>query len=120
MWRGWTSGPAGSRRCGPPRGSRCGGTSHAPPRAGAGAWCAGSPTARAPTRCPRGGTRATGSWSTAGGPGARCRIVSELDRHGKECALLTFPGEQHGWRRQETIVAVLEAELAFYEKIFWG
>ncbi|GAA2686031.1 S9 family peptidase [Nonomuraea recticatena] len=48
------------------------------------------------------------------------RFVSELDRHGKECALLTFPGEQHGWRRQETIVAVLEAELAFYEKIFWG
>ncbi|MEV4167650.1 prolyl oligopeptidase family serine peptidase [Nonomuraea dietziae] len=48
------------------------------------------------------------------------RFVSELDRHGKECALLTFPGEQHVWRRQETVVAVLEAELTFYEKFFWG
>lgn len=48
------------------------------------------------------------------------RFVAELDRHGKEWALLTFPGEQHGWRREETIVAVLEAELAFYERIFKG
>lgn len=46
------------------------------------------------------------------------RFVAELDRHGKEWALLTFPGEQHGWRREETIVAVLEAELAFYGLIF--
>ncbi|GAA4080605.1 prolyl oligopeptidase family serine peptidase [Nonomuraea soli] len=44
------------------------------------------------------------------------RFVAELDRHGKEWALLTFPGEQHGWRREETIVAVLEAELDFYEE----
>ncbi|MFI6813886.1 prolyl oligopeptidase family serine peptidase [Nonomuraea sp. NPDC050328] len=46
------------------------------------------------------------------------RFVAELDRHGKEWALLTFPGEQHGWRREETIVAALEAELAFYGQIF--
>ncbi|SEM34008.1 prolyl oligopeptidase family serine peptidase [Nonomuraea pusilla] len=46
------------------------------------------------------------------------RFVAELDKHGKEWALLTFPGEQHGWRREETIVAVLEAELAFYGLIF--
>ncbi|MEU8404121.1 prolyl oligopeptidase family serine peptidase [Nonomuraea sp. NPDC048892] len=46
------------------------------------------------------------------------RFTAELDRHGKEWALLTFPGEQHGWRREETIVAVLEAELAFYGLIF--
>ena len=46
------------------------------------------------------------------------RFVAELDRHGKEWALLTFPGEQHGWRREETIVAALEAELAFYGMIF--
>ncbi|MER6947651.1 prolyl oligopeptidase family serine peptidase [Nonomuraea sp. NPDC000554] len=46
------------------------------------------------------------------------RFVAELDRHGKEWALLTFPGEQHGWRREETIVAVLEAELAFYGLLF--
>lgn len=50
--------------------------------------------------------------------GQAARFVAELDRHGKEWALLTFPGEQHGWRREETIVAVLEAELAFYGLIF--
>ncbi|MGN9839988.1 prolyl oligopeptidase family serine peptidase [Nonomuraea sp. H19] len=46
------------------------------------------------------------------------RFTAELDKHGKEWALLTYPGEQHGWRREETIVAVLEAELAFYGLIF--
>ncbi|WP_236003356.1 S9 family peptidase [Nonomuraea antri] len=46
------------------------------------------------------------------------RFVAELDKHGKQWAMLTFPGEQHGWRREETIVAVLEAELAFYGLIF--
>ncbi|MEU8249320.1 prolyl oligopeptidase family serine peptidase [Nonomuraea sp. NPDC048916] len=46
------------------------------------------------------------------------RFVAELDRHGKAWALLTFPGEQHGWRKEETIVAALEAELAFYGEIF--
>ncbi|MGP3910595.1 prolyl oligopeptidase family serine peptidase [Nonomuraea sp. 10N515B] len=46
------------------------------------------------------------------------RFTAELDKHGKEWALLTFPGEQHGWRREETIVAALEAELAFYGLIF--
>jgi dipeptidyl aminopeptidase/acylaminoacyl peptidase len=46
------------------------------------------------------------------------RFVAELDRNGKEWALLTFAGEQHGWRREETIVAVLEAELAFYGQLF--
>jgi dipeptidyl aminopeptidase/acylaminoacyl peptidase len=46
------------------------------------------------------------------------RFVDELDKHGKEWALLTFAGEQHGWRREETIVAALEAELAFYGLIF--
>jgi dipeptidyl aminopeptidase/acylaminoacyl peptidase len=46
------------------------------------------------------------------------RFVAELDRNGKRWALLTYPGEQHGWRREETIVAVLEAELAFYGILF--
>ncbi|NUT11317.1 MAG: S9 family peptidase [Nonomuraea sp.] len=46
------------------------------------------------------------------------RFTAELDKHGKQWALMTFPGEQHGWRREETIVAVLEAELAFYGLIF--
>ncbi|MFG3439449.1 prolyl oligopeptidase family serine peptidase [Nonomuraea sp. NPDC047897] len=46
------------------------------------------------------------------------RFVAELDRHGRRWALLTFPGEQHGWRREETIVTALEAELAFYGLVF--
>jgi dipeptidyl aminopeptidase/acylaminoacyl peptidase len=46
------------------------------------------------------------------------RFVAELGRHGRPWALLTFPGEQHGWRREETIVAALESELAFYGLIF--
>ncbi|PZG38193.1 S9 family peptidase [Spongiactinospora gelatinilytica] len=46
------------------------------------------------------------------------RFVRELDRHGTPWAYRTFPGEQHGWRREETIVAVLEAELAFYGLVF--
>ncbi|MEV0595473.1 S9 family peptidase [Nonomuraea cavernae] len=45
------------------------------------------------------------------------RFVAELDRHGRQWALLTFPGEQHGWRKEETIVAALEAELAFYGQV---
>ncbi|TNY34460.1 S9 family peptidase [Thermomonospora catenispora] len=32
-------------------------------------------------------------------------------------AYLTFPGESHGFRRAETIVACLEAELAFYGRV---
>ncbi|WP_176902982.1 prolyl oligopeptidase family serine peptidase [Nonomuraea maritima] len=46
------------------------------------------------------------------------RFVDELDKHGRQWELLTYPGEQHGWRREETIVATLEAELAFYGLIF--
>lgn len=33
-------------------------------------------------------------------------------------ALVTFPGEGHGFRRQETIVRTLEAELSFYGRVF--
>ncbi|MEU9834124.1 prolyl oligopeptidase family serine peptidase [Streptosporangium sp. NPDC048047] len=46
------------------------------------------------------------------------RFVAALDRAGTPWAYITFPGEQHGWRREETIVAALEAELAFYGLIF--
>ncbi|GAA4235789.1 dipeptidyl aminopeptidase/acylaminoacyl peptidase [Streptosporangium album] len=46
------------------------------------------------------------------------RFVAALEREGTPWAYLTFPGEQHGWRREETIVAALEAELAFYGLIF--
>jgi dipeptidyl aminopeptidase/acylaminoacyl peptidase len=31
---------------------------------------------------------------------------------------LEFPGEQHGFRRAETIARALEAELAFYRRVF--
>jgi dipeptidyl aminopeptidase/acylaminoacyl peptidase len=41
-----------------------------------------------------------------------------MDAAGGRWAYLTFPGEQHGWRKKETIVAALEAELAFYGLIF--
>ncbi|MDP9862088.1 MULTISPECIES: dipeptidyl-peptidase 5 [Streptosporangium] len=46
------------------------------------------------------------------------RFADALEREGTPWAYLTFPGEQHGWRREETIVAALEAELAFYGLIF--
>jgi dipeptidyl aminopeptidase/acylaminoacyl peptidase len=31
---------------------------------------------------------------------------------------VTFEGEQHGFRRKETIVTALEKELALYAKVF--
>ena len=31
-----------------------------------------------------------------------------------------FPGEGHGWRKAETIVAALEKELGFYLKVMYG
>lgn len=51
-------------------------------------------------------------------PGQAERFVAALDEHGGRWAYLTFAGEQHGWRREGTIVAALEAELAFYGLIF--
>ena len=33
---------------------------------------------------------------------------------------LTFEGEQHGFRRADTIVRALEAELAFYQRVLYG
>jgi dipeptidyl aminopeptidase/acylaminoacyl peptidase len=45
------------------------------------------------------------------------KIVAALERNGIPHAYLTFEGEQHGFRRAETIVRVLEAELAFYGQV---
>lgn len=45
-------------------------------------------------------------------------IVDALDRRGIPHAYLAFEGEQHGFRRAETIVAVLDAELSFYGQVF--
>jgi dipeptidyl aminopeptidase/acylaminoacyl peptidase len=45
-------------------------------------------------------------------------MVAALERNGVPHAYLAFEGEQHGFRRAETIVRSLEAELSFYAQIF--
>ena len=45
-------------------------------------------------------------------------MVDALDRKGLPVAYLAFEGEQHGFRRAETIRRTLEAELYFYGRIF--
>jgi dipeptidyl aminopeptidase/acylaminoacyl peptidase len=45
-------------------------------------------------------------------------FVAALEKKGIPHAYLTFEGEQHGFRRQETVVAALEAELSFYGQVF--
>ena len=44
-------------------------------------------------------------------------IASDLAAHGIPYAYLPFEGESHGFRKAETIVACLEAELSFYGQI---
>jgi dipeptidyl aminopeptidase/acylaminoacyl peptidase len=44
-------------------------------------------------------------------------IAAALERRGVPHAYLAFPGEQHGFRRAETIERALEAELWFYGRI---
>ncbi len=51
-------------------------------------------------------------------PAQADRFVASLDGSGVPHAYLTFEGEQHGFRRAETIVAALEAELSFYGQVF--
>ncbi len=46
------------------------------------------------------------------------RIVQALDAAGIPHAYLAFEGEQHGFRRAETIAAVHDAELSFYAQVF--
>jgi len=45
-------------------------------------------------------------------------IVAALRAKGVPVAYLEFEGEQHGFRKAETIVSSLEAELAFYGQVF--
>jgi dipeptidyl aminopeptidase/acylaminoacyl peptidase len=45
-------------------------------------------------------------------------MVEALRRKGLPVAYLTFSGEQHGFRKAETIQTVLRAELAFYGRVF--
>lgn len=46
------------------------------------------------------------------------RFVASLDGSGVPHAYLAFEGEQHGFRRAETIVASLHAEISFYGQVF--
>jgi dipeptidyl aminopeptidase/acylaminoacyl peptidase len=46
------------------------------------------------------------------------RFVAALHGSGIPHAHLSFPGEQHGFRKAETIAAALQAELAFYGQVF--
>ncbi|NED96939.1 S9 family peptidase [Phytoactinopolyspora alkaliphila] len=46
------------------------------------------------------------------------RYVQAMRGRGVAHAYLTFEGEQHGFRRDETIVAALEAELSLYSQVF--
>ncbi|HST66273.1 MAG TPA: S9 family peptidase, partial [Mycobacteriales bacterium] len=45
-------------------------------------------------------------------------FVAALEKKGIPHAYLAFEGEQHGFRRQETVIAALEAELSFYGQVF--
>jgi dipeptidyl aminopeptidase/acylaminoacyl peptidase len=45
-------------------------------------------------------------------------MVEALREKGLAVAYVAFPGEQHGFRRAETIKRALDAELYFYSKIF--
>jgi dipeptidyl aminopeptidase/acylaminoacyl peptidase len=44
-------------------------------------------------------------------------ITADLAAHGIRHAYLSFKGESHGFRRAETVIACLEAELSFYGQI---
>lgn len=46
------------------------------------------------------------------------RFVKALDGSGIPHAYLTFAGEQHGFRKADTITAALLAELSFYGQVF--
>jgi dipeptidyl aminopeptidase/acylaminoacyl peptidase len=45
-------------------------------------------------------------------------IAADLAAHGIRHAYIAFAGESHGFRKAESVIASLEAELAFYGEIF--
>ncbi|SDU76431.1 dipeptidyl-peptidase 5 [Jiangella alkaliphila] len=51
-------------------------------------------------------------------PAATARFAQRVAELGVEHEYVTFEGEQHGFRRKETIVTALEKELALYAKVF--
>jgi len=51
-------------------------------------------------------------------PPAQARsIAGDLAAHGIRHALLTFRGESHGFRRADTMISALQAELSFYGQV---
>jgi dipeptidyl aminopeptidase/acylaminoacyl peptidase len=44
-------------------------------------------------------------------------IARDLAAHGIRHGYITFEGESHGFRRAETVMTALEAELSFYGQI---
>ena len=46
------------------------------------------------------------------------RLLERVSGRGVPHAYLTFEGESHGFRKEETLVATMEAELSFYGQIF--
>ncbi|TCP50969.1 dipeptidyl aminopeptidase/acylaminoacyl peptidase [Tamaricihabitans halophyticus] len=51
-------------------------------------------------------------------PEQATRFIEALAGRGIPHAYLTFAGEQHGFRRAETIIEALQAELSFYGQVF--
>jgi dipeptidyl aminopeptidase/acylaminoacyl peptidase len=43
--------------------------------------------------------------------------VAALERNGVPHAYLTFEGEQHGFRRADTVRRVMDAQLSFYAQV---
>lgn len=43
-------------------------------------------------------------------------IFESIKRRGGVVEYKLYPGEGHGWRKEETTIDALERELAFYEK----
>ena len=57
------------------------------------------------------------SWRFIVPPAQSEAIAADLAAHGIRHAYLSFKGESHGFRRAETVIACLEAELSFYGQI---
>ncbi len=52
-------------------------------------------------------------------PPAQCELLLErMERRGVPHAYIAFEGEGHGFRRAETVIRVLEAELSLYAQVF--
>ncbi|MFC0107004.1 S9 family peptidase [Kibdelosporangium aridum] len=51
-------------------------------------------------------------------PSQAVALIGELSEHGVEHTYLAFAKESHGFRRPENVRASLEAEIAFYARVF--